>query len=160
VSGGGKKPWRQKGTGRARHGSIRSPIWRGGGTVFGPHTRDYRVDMPKTMRLEALRSALSLRCKDADIIVLEDLNVEQPKTKELVKVRKALKLLNTSILCVVDSATENLKRASSNLVKFRLTEPASVTAYDVMRKMKLVISRAALPLLEKRFENGKTEEKK
>jgi large subunit ribosomal protein L4 len=151
VRGGGRKPWRQKGTGRARHGSIRSPIWRGGGTVFGPHPRDYRVDMPKGMRLEALRSALSMRFKQARLTVLEDLNITEPKTKKLVQVLKNLKLTEDNLVCVVDQATPNLKRASQNLEKFRLAECSSVTAYDILKRPRLMISKKALPLLDERF---------
>lgn len=90
VRGGGKKPWKQKGTGRARAGSSRSPIWRGGGTVFGPHPRSYNVNMPKTMRKQALISALSLRAKEQSLVVLEGVELDSHKTKEFAQIVKAL----------------------------------------------------------------------
>ena len=86
VQGGGRKPWRQKGTGRARHGTIRSPIWRGGGVVFGPHPRDYSYSLPKKVRRLALKSALSAKVQAGDLLVLEELSLEQPRTKDMVKI--------------------------------------------------------------------------
>ena len=92
VRGGGKKPWRQKGTGRARHGSRRSPLWRGGGTTFGPHPRSYDTDLPSSMKRAALVSALSLKNKESNLLFLEDADLKEPKTKELVGIIKALRL--------------------------------------------------------------------
>ncbi len=152
VRGGGKKPWKQKGTGRARVGSNRSPIWRGGGTVFGPHTREYRVFLPKTMRLEALRSALSLRLKEASLTVLEDLTISSHKTKEFAAIVKNLKFEDQRALYVTDSPSEDLKRASQNLKAAKVIDPRDVTAYDVLRRRRLVISKSALPIFDKRFD--------
>jgi len=156
VRGGGKKPWKQKGTGRARVGSNRSPIWRGGGTVFGPHTREYRVFLPKTMRVEALRSALSLRLKEENLTVLEDFTLSSHKTKEFAEVLKKLKFEDQRALYVTDSPSENLKRATQNLKNAKVIDPRDVTAYDVLRRRRLVISKNALPIFDKRF-NGETE---
>ena len=160
VRGGGAKPWKQKGTGRARFGSSRNPIWRGGGTVFGPRKRDYSVDMPKKMRLEALRSALSLRCKDAGITVIEDFSISAPKTKEFASILKALKLEKGKTLCVVDDATENLKRAVQNIANAKLVSSRDFTAYDVLRKRNLIMAKDALPLLDYRFGLGEVENPK
>lgn len=157
VRGGGRKPWRQKGTGRARAGSIRSPLWRGGGTTFGPHPRDYSVHIPKELKRKALISALSLKLKQEDILVVEDASVEQPKTKELYQMIKALKLEGTGTLCVVQSVDERLKRASSNLHElFRLKDVKELNAYHVLRRKKLLIDKHALPLIEKRILEGST----
>lgn len=151
VRGGGKKPWKQKGTGRARCSSIRSPIWVGGGTVFGPHPRDYRVNLPRTMRNEALRSALSLKFKNSELVVVDDLAVAQPKTKEFVAVLKALKLTQGKALCIVDKATDNLVRASNNVPTAKLTVSKDVTAYDILRKKNLLIEKSAIAVLEGRL---------
>lgn len=152
VRGGGKKPWRQKGTGRARAGSIRSPLWRGGGTTFGPHPRDYSVHIPKEIKRKALISALSLKCKQENIMVVEDASVEQPKTREVFQMIKALKLTGSRTLCVVKSMDEKLKRATSNLRKvFAVREASDFNAYHVLRRKKLLIDLEALGLIEKRL---------
>lgn len=151
VRGGGKKPWKQKGTGRARHGSIRSPIWRKGGIVFGPHPRDYTVHIPKSMRLQALISALSLRGEQKNIMLLEDARLDQPKTREWVKVVKSLPLQGKRALCVVKELSEFLKRASQNLVHLvNIQEARDLNAYDVLQREKLIIEEQALPLIERR----------
>ncbi len=155
VRGGGRKPWRQKGTGRARAGSIRSPLWRGGGTTFGPHPRDYSVHIPKALKRKALISALSLKRKQEDIMIVEDASVEQPKTKELYRMIKALKLDGARTLCVVPSIDERLKKASNNLREiFRLREADDFNAYHVLRRKKLLIDKQALPMIEKRILQG------
>jgi len=151
VRGGGRKPWRQKGTGRARAGSNRSPIWRGGGTTFGPKPRSYRVNLPQTMRLEALRSALSLKFKESKLTVIDELNVNEPKTKLFAAIMNALKFGSSKTLCIAAEATENLKRASRNVENAKLTTSATVTAYDILRKKNLVIAKSALPLIDQRF---------
>lgn len=152
VRGGGRKPWRQKGTGRARAGSTRSPIWRGGGTTFGPHPRDYSVHIPKELKRKALISVLSLKCKEENIMVVADTAVSQPKTKELYQMIKSLKLDGSRTLCIVPAIDENLKRASANLDRIFSLEPASdFNAYDVLRRKKLLLDKQAIPLIEKRI---------
>src|SRR3989338_5824470 len=151
VRGGGKKPWKQKGTGRARHSSRRSPIWRGGGVTFGPHPRDYDTNLPDGMKRKALISALSLKKKEANLMLLEDANLKQPKTKELVEVIKALGLKDSRTLFVVSEVNENLKRASRNLKDlFSIRLARDVNAYHIQRRKKLLIESNALPVIEKR----------
>lgn len=151
VRGGGKKPWRQKGTGRARHGSRRSPIWRGGGTTFGPHPRSYDTDLPSGMKRMALVSALSLKKKEDNVLFLEDSVLKEPKTKELVGIIKALGLDDSRTLFVVDSADENLRRASRNLKYFFSVHLArDVNAYHIQRRKKLLIEKQALQTIEQR----------
>ncbi len=152
VSGGGKKPWKQKGTGRARQGSIRAPQWRGGGTVFGPTPRDYDTRMSQEMRAKALISALSLKTKEEQLTVIEDVELGQPKTKELVQMIRALKLQNARSLLVIAQPNEKLKRASGNLKEiFLLKRAADLNAYHVLRRKQLVIEKSALSLIEKRL---------
>lgn len=158
VRGGGKKPWKQKGTGRARAGSIRSPIWRGGGTVFGPHPRSYYVNLPRGMKKKALLSALSLRASENGVILLESVQLEHAKTKELVKLFSALPVQGKSTLCIVKDFGESLKRASRNMRGWvRVRKASDINAYHVLRKTKLIIEEGALPELEKSLiesENG------
>lgn len=151
VSGGGKKPWKQKGTGRARQGSIRAPQWRGGGTVFGPTPRDYDTYMPKQMRQKALISALSQKNKQAMLMVIEDIQLDEAKTKRLVQAISALKLNDRRSLCIVKAKDEKVKRASRNLDHiFSIKRVNEVNAYNVLRRKQLVVEKSALPLLEKR----------
>ncbi len=152
VRGGGKKPWKQKGTGRARHSSIRSPIWRGGGTVFGPHPRSYFVNMPRTMRRTSLISALSLRGEQKNILILEDVKLESPKTKEFAEIVKSLPLDEKRALCVVKEIDQNLERASRNLGGLVEVRKASdLNAYDVLQKEKVILEEDAVAALEGRL---------
>lgn len=152
VRGGGKKPWKQKGTGRARHGSIRSPIWVGGGTVFGPHQRDYTVNLSKTIRNLALRVMLSQRAEEKSLVLLEPVKLETPKTKEFAAIVKALPVLKKRTLYIVKEMTPNLKRASRNMrERVEVKSAADFTAFDVMQRPKVVIDEAAVELIEKRL---------
>lgn len=153
VSGGGKKPWRQKGTGRARHASIRSPLWRHGGVVFGPHPRDFGVSMPRGIRQEALRSSLNGKIKSGDLILVEKIHIMHPKTKEFVKFLCALKAEGTSILCVIDAVTDNIKRSTKNIPRLNLVDSASLNAFDVLNSKKLLVTRDSLKNLTKRLKN-------
>ena len=151
VRGGGKKPWKQKGTGRARHSSRRSPIWRGGGITFGPHPRDYDTNLPNGMKRSALVSALSLKHKEQNLLLLDSANLAQPKTKELIGVIKALGLKESRTLFIVESMDENLKRASRNVQElFSIRLARDVNAYHIQRRKKLLIEKQAVPTLEKR----------
>ncbi len=162
VRGGGKKPWKQKGTGRARASSIRSPLWRGGGTVFGPHPRKYSVKLPTAMKLSAIISALSLKGEQKNIFLLEDFKLESAKTKEWVEIIKALPLDGKKTLCVVKEIDTNLKRASQNVSELvKIKRASDVNAYEILRREKVVISEEALPVIEGRLADaGSSREKK
>ncbi|HAA90131.1 MAG: 50S ribosomal protein L4 [Thermoanaerobacterales bacterium 50_218] len=143
VSGGGRKPWRQKGTGRARAGSIRSPIWRGGGIVFGPKPRSYAQDLPRKVRRLALKSALSSRAQDGDIVVIEEFRVEEPKTKRVVKLLEALEA-ERKVLLVTGEKDRNLQLASRNLPGVRVVLADHLNPYDVLAADKVVLTKDAV----------------
>jgi large subunit ribosomal protein L4 len=142
VSGGGKKPFRQKGTGRARMGTSRSPLLRGGGTVFGPHPRKYDVKVNRKEVKAALRSALSSKARENQVILVDDLSLPAPKTKEFLKVASALGL--TSALLVVDGAPANLALGVRNLKGFKTLPVTALNVYDVLSYDQLVLTRTAL----------------
>ena len=150
VSGGGRKPWRQKGTGRARFGSTRNPLWRGGGVIFGPKPKDYSFTLPRKVRLSALRSSLNSRLNDKSITFVDALVVEKPKTKEFVKILNKLKL-TTKVLFVLEKVDVNLKLASRNIQGVTLMPAADVNAFDVLCHDKLVITKQGLEVLTKRL---------
>ena len=143
VSGSGKKLWKQKGTGRARIASIRSPLWKGGGNVHGPQARDWSYNLPKKMRRGALRSALSERLREGNLIVVEAFTLDEPKTKEFVKTLDALELEGRTL--VVDALeNDNLRLASRNLKKrAKVVTSFGLNIYDLLYHEKLVLSRAA-----------------
>lgn len=143
VRGGGRKPWRQKGTGRARAGTIRSPLWRGGGVVFGPHPRDYSYSLPKGMRRRALISALNSKLDAKELIVVEKIQIDSPKTKELVTILSRLDALDRPLILSNDLDL-NIVRASQNLSGVAYRTPCDLNAYDILRHRKLIISKDAL----------------
>ena len=152
VRGGGKKPWKQKGTGRARHGSTRSPIWKGGGVVFGPHPRSYYVNMSKAMRRQALISALSLKGEQKNIFLLEDVKLQTPKTKEWAEIVKSLPLEGKRALCVVKEVEPAFERASRNMEYLVTIKRASdVNAYDLLQREKVMIEQDAVGVIEERL---------
>jgi large subunit ribosomal protein L4 len=142
VSGSGKKLWRQKGTGRARMGSIRSPLWRHGGTVHGPIPRDYSYSLPKKMLLGALRSALSAKLRDGELKVVSSLAFGEPKTKEVAGALKRLDAAKT-VLLVESGENRNLQLASRNIPGVTLADSKEVTTYDLLRHKVVVLSQAA-----------------
>lgn len=146
VSGGGKKPWRQKGTGRARSGSSRSPIWRGGGIVFGPHPRDYSFSVPKKVRRAALKSALSMKCRDQKIIVLKDFPMEEIKTKRFKEVLDRFGL--KSVLFVLDGSNDILERSSRNLQDLKMLRSEGINVYDLMRYEHLILMEPSVKNIE------------
>ena len=146
VSGGGKKPWRQKGTGRARAGSIRSPLWRHGGTVFGPHPRDYSYTLPKQMKKSALRSGLNAKVMDGTVVLVEKIRAEKPKTKEFATFLEALKIKGRTLV-VVDKMTDPLKLSCRNIPGILLKTYHQVNAYDLLRYPKMLIEEAAFTAL-------------
>lgn len=149
VSGGGKKPWRQKGTGRARAGSIRSPIWVGGGTVFGPRPRDYSYRMPRTARREALLSALSLKNRDGKIVVVDKFELDQAKTKLMVQALAQLKV--DSALIIIAQSDAKIERSARNLPKVKVLRVEGLNVYDLLRYEHLILTDGALKLLEERL---------
>ncbi|EJY56856.1 50S ribosomal protein L4/L1e [Alicyclobacillus hesperidum URH17-3-68] len=149
VSGGGRKPWRQKGTGRARQGSIRAPQWKGGGVVFGPTPRSYAFSVPKKVRRLALYSALSSKVAEGKIIVLDDLQLNQPKTKEMVSV---LKNLNVGKALIVDGEKkEPLYRSSRNIPGVKYMDAAGINVYELLRHDHLVLTKDAVAKVEEVF---------
>jgi large subunit ribosomal protein L4 len=146
VSGGGKKPWRQKGTGRASFGSSRNPVWRKGGVAFGPTPRSHEIAMPKKMRRLALLSALSSKAMDGDIVVVDDLQFEAPKTKELVRVLNNIKAPNA--LVVLEQDNKNALLAARNLPGVNTASANGLNTYKVLYNQKLVLTRSSLASLE------------
>jgi len=149
VRGGGKKPWRQKGTGRARAGSIRSPIWVGGGTTFGPQPRDYSYRLPRTARREALLSALSLKNREGKIIVVDKFELEEAKTKLMVNALAELKVESAVIIIAQPDAT--IERSARNLPKVKVLRVDGVNVYDLLRYDHLILTQEALQRLEARL---------
>ncbi len=148
VSGGGRKPWPQKHTGRARHGSIRSPIWRKGGVVFGPKPRDYYYSLPKKKKRLALLSALSARYQDKEILFLEDFNLNEPKTKLMYNILKNLKVNGEKVLLVVKDMERNIKLASRNIPNLTLMPADSLNAYEVLVNNKIIFTESGLGKLK------------
>jgi large subunit ribosomal protein L4 len=149
VRGGGKKPWRQKGTGRARSGSIRSPIWVGGGTTFGPVPRDYSYRLPRTARREALLSALSLKNRDGKIIVVDKFEFEEAKTKVMVRALAELKV--ESAVIVISQPDVKIERSARNLPKVKVLRVDGINVYDLLRHDYLIFTQEALQRLEERL---------
>lgn len=149
VRGGGKKPWRQKGTGRARAGSIRSPLWVGGGTIFGPQPRDYSYRMPRKARREALLSALSLKNRDGKVIVLDKLDLEQAKTRLMAQALAELKV--DSALIVIPEPDAKVERSARNLPRVKVLRVEGLNVYDLLRYDHLILTEGALKLLEERL---------
>lgn len=147
VSGGGRKPWRQKGTGRARQGSIRSPQWRGGGIVFGPTPRSYSYKLPRKVRRLAIKSVLSQKVLDQKLVVVEALQFDAPKTKEFAQVLANLKV-DTKVLVVVESSNEFAQLAARNIPNVTIVDETQVTVFDVVNNDKLVLTQAALSKVE------------
>jgi large subunit ribosomal protein L4 len=151
VAGTNKKPWKQKGTGRARAGSFQSPIWVGGGVTFGPRPRDYTKKISKSTKALALRKALTERLKAGDVIVVDDLKLASAKTKDFVSVINALELTGTTLIVSGGEENANLTRASRNIVGVTLTTGDSLNTYDVLRPDKLLFSKSAFEKVEARL---------
>lgn len=147
VRGGGRKPWRQKGTGNARQGSIRAPQWIKGGVVFAPKSRDFSKDMNKKAKIGALVSALSKKVADGELIVIDSLQVENGKTKEMVAFQKALNLSKSTVV-VMDNADEKVILAARNIQKFATLPVAQISTYEVVANTNVVLTKAAVQKLE------------
>jgi large subunit ribosomal protein L4 len=149
VSGGGRKPWRQKGTGRARAGSNTSPLWRGGGVAFGPKPRDYSMKINRKVRQQAVSMAMSARFQEGNLIVLNDFTLERIKTKDFVGIMNTLNIGNG--LIVIDEASENLIRSSSNVNGFKVLSSEGLNVYDILLHKKLILVQPVIESLEKRL---------
>ncbi|MEY9864718.1 50S ribosomal protein L4 [Peribacillus sp. RS7] len=147
VAGGGRKPWKQKGTGRARQGSIRSPQWRGGGVVFGPTPRSYAYKLPKKVRRLAIKSALSAKALEENILVLESLSFEAPKTKEFVAVLNNLSI-DTKTLIVTDGLDEKVALSARNIPGVTVVEAVGLNVLDVVSHNKLILTKSAVEKVE------------
>ncbi len=147
VRGGGKKPWRQKGTGRARSGASRSPIWRGGGIIFGPHPRDYDYSLPHKVKKAALRSALAEKLAAEKLLILSGLELPEIKTKEFLKIMAGLGV--TRALILIEAENLNLKLSARNVKKFKVMPIAGVNLFDVLHFDHLILTREVLPELER-----------
>ncbi|HOX09805.1 MAG TPA: 50S ribosomal protein L4 [Candidatus Omnitrophota bacterium] len=150
VHGGGKKPWKQKGTGRARAGTSRSPLWKGGGKIFGPHPRDYSYSVPKSVKRLALISSLNAKVNDNDMIVLDDLKLEKPKTKEFAAMLGKIKAEQKPMI-VLESKDQAVVRASRNIGNLLLRDYKALNAYEVLKQKKVVITHKALEALTKQL---------
>ncbi len=152
VHGSGKKPWRQKHTGRARVGSIRSPVWKGGGVVHGPKPRDYSYSMPKKKKRLALVSALAEKSKENSVKIIEDFVIDKPKTKEIATILKKLNLEGKKTLLAVPGLDENLKRSARNIPYLSVTPVKDLNAYEVLSHRYLVLTTKGLESLEARWQ--------
>lgn len=148
VRGGGRKPWRQKHTGRARAGSIRSPLWRGGGTAFGPQPRDYSYSMPKQARKIALYAALSAKIADDEVMVVDGLRLEEPKTKKMLEIINTLGISGESLLIVVSGRDNNVLLSSRNIPGVTVRPAGELHAYDVLSRTRVLITKDALEALK------------
>jgi large subunit ribosomal protein L4 len=153
VSGGGKKPWRQKGTGRARQGSTRSPLWPGGGINFGPKPRDYSFRIPKSARPVAMRSALSAKAGDDEIAVVEEFKMAEPKTKAAVAILDKI-AGQSKVLLVVNDADPNVEKSVRNIPTVQLIESKRLNVYDVLNNDRVLFTKDALESVEEVWGNA------
>ena len=155
VSGGGKKPWKQKGTGRARVGSIRSPLWRHGGVVFGPHPRDFSFDVPKKMKIQALKYALTEKARTNDLIVVDSIPSGSLKTKDGVAFLKNISVAGTKhVLMLVEKSEPAIKRVFGNIANLRMDLAKDVNTYEVLTAKKVIVTKAGLNELTGRLKSG------
>jgi len=151
VRGGGKKPWRQKGRGTARAGTIRSPLWIGGGTIFGPRPRDYRQKLPKKLRQLARKSALSYKVKDEQLLVVEDFTFEKPATKDFVSLINALNLNGKKILLLTGKNDTNVYKSGKNISKVSVLEASKASTYDILNNQLLILQQSAVEAIYETF---------
>lgn len=154
VSGGGKKPWRQKGTGRARVSSIRSPLWRKGGVVFGPHPRDFGFELPRKIRIAALKSSLNAKLNENNLLILDELNLGSPRTKEAVKILSNLRLEGGNTLLMLDKIDDNTKLSFRNIGFFEIIRASDANAYRILSAHKLILTLNALKILAERIKGA------
>ncbi len=151
VAGSGKKLWKQKHTGRARIGAVRSPLWKGGGTIFGPVPRDYSRTLPKQTRQLARKSALAYKAQNSAITVIEDFKLEEPKTRDVVAILKNLSLHGRKVLVLVPKADAVLWKSGRNIPKLRVLEAGKASTYEIVDSQVLLIQKSAFPVLEQTF---------
>lgn len=156
VSGGGKKPWRQKGTGRARAGSTRSPLWKHGGVVFGPHPRERGYSLPNRIKLLALKSILNAKLNKENILLIDDFTPIRYKTKEIAQILAKLPNLNDGAklkerTLAILSATEEILRCMRNIYNLEIVRPSDVTAYDILKAKKIILSKNSIKEIAKRI---------
>jgi len=151
VSGGGSKPWRQKGTGRARQGTTRAVQWAGGGVAFGPVPRSHAHALPKKVRRAALRGALSHRLQEEAITVVEELSLDAYKTKRVAEILRSLELWDTGVLIVIDQADPVVERSARNLKGVTVLRVAGLNVYDVLRHPRLLLTKAAVAAIQERL---------
>jgi large subunit ribosomal protein L4 len=156
VRGGGKKPWRQKGRGGARAGTSRSPLWVGGGTIFGPRPRDYRQDIPKKVRKLARKSAFSYKVKDEQLMVIEDFTFEKPETKKFAEILDSLNINGKKILILTGKHDNNVYKSGRNIPKVNILEAGKASTYDIVNNQLLILQKSAVDEIYKTFEE-KTE---
>jgi len=149
VSGGGRKPFKQKGTGRARSGSNRSPLWRGGGTIFGPQPRDYSYRLPKKVKWQALSSALAAKLADGEVVVVDDLSITQPKTKAVKALLNTLGL--NSVLIIIPEKNEALELAARNIPRADVARVSELNVYSILTHDKLLISKDAIERMKEAY---------
>ena len=152
VSGGGKKPWKQKGTGRARQGSTRAPHWKGGGVVFGPHPRSYEQKMPKKMRHLALKSALAAKAQENQIVVVDEIKLEDGKTRSMSRILTDLKAVPTALVLLPEANAE-IARAAHNLENVKTLRTSYLNIRDLLGYEKVIMSKAALSAVETFFDS-------
>lgn len=148
VRGGGKKPWKQKGTGRARVGSIRSPLWKGGGTIFGPMPRDYSYLVPKKVRKNALKAALSQKLQENKLVLVDAITLDEVKSKKFVALMKTFKITNALI---IDEENKNLSLSARNVTNFKVLKPEGLNVFDLMIHDYVVLTKPSLESIEKRL---------
>jgi large subunit ribosomal protein L4 len=157
VSGGGIKPWKQKGTGRARQGTIRAPQWAGGGIVFGPVPRSHEHALPKKLRRAALRAALSHKLREGDLTVVDAIAIEEYKTRRVVELLRSLSLADSPVLIVIAGEDPHLERSARNLPGVGVLRAAGLNVYDVLRHRKLLLTKDAVTAIAERLGAGRTE---
>lgn len=153
VSGGGRKPWRQKGRGTARAGSTRSPIWIGGGTIHGPQPHKYNLKIPKKMKQLAKKSALSLRCAENNLFIVEDFTFEEIKTKQMIEILNNLKLSGEKILVLLPNSDDKVYFSGRNIPKLTITQVDKISTYDILNHKKLLLFKGAIESLMNAFNN-------
>lgn len=144
VSGGGRKPWRQKGTGRARVGSNRSPLWKGGGTTFGPQPRDYSYNMPKKVRKVALREAFNKKLSDGEVVIIDKFSIEKPKTKEMLGIFKNLELTGKSVLIVLSEKDDSVILSARNIPGVYVTKMSELNTYALVAHHMILMTKDAV----------------